>query len=68
MPMPREIALDGVLIPGLLPVFIGCLVLTGLLDLLLGRSGWYRLVWHPSLFRFALFLCVFGVAGLLLFP
>lgn len=65
--MPREIDLYGVLIPGLLPVFIACLLLTAALDLLLGRSGWYRHVWHPSLFRLALFFCLFGAAGLLLF-
>lgn len=66
--MPREIALYGVLMPGLLPVFIGCLLLMVLLDLLLGRLGFYRYVWHPSLFRLALFVCLFGSAGLLLFP
>ncbi|WP_395823991.1 DUF1656 domain-containing protein [Collimonas sp.] len=25
-----------------------------------------RYVWHPSLFRIALFFCIFGSAGLLL--
>jgi hypothetical protein len=64
--MPREIALHGVLVPGLLPVFIGCLLLMVLLDLLLGRLGLYRRVWHPSLFRLALFVCLFSAAGLLL--
>lgn len=62
--MPREISFFGVLLPGLVPVFIGCLLLMVLIDLLAGRLGLYRHVWHPSLFRLALFVCLFGVAGL----
>ena len=65
--MPREIAIQGVLVPGLLPVFLGCLLLMLLVDLLIGRYGLYRYVWHPPLFRLALFACLFGLAGLLLF-
>lgn len=64
--MPHESALYGVLIPGLLPVFIGCLVLMALLDWLIGRYGLHRYVWHPPLFRLALFACLFCVASLLL--
>ena len=64
--MPREIAIQGVLVPGLLPIFLGCLLLMALLDLLVGRYGLYRYVWHPPLFRLALFACLFGLAGLLL--
>ena len=64
--MPSEIAFHGVLLPGLLAVFVVCLLLMVLLDLLVGRLGLYRHVWHPSLFRFALFVCLFGAAGLLL--
>lgn len=64
--MPHEVSFHGVLIPGLLAVFIGCLLLMVLLDLLVGRLGLYRHVWHPSLFRLALFVCLFGTAGLLL--
>jgi protein AaeX len=30
--------------------------------------GWYRFVWHPALFRAALFTTLFCVAGLLLRP
>lgn len=64
--MPREIAIQGVLVPGLLPIFLGCLLLMVLVDLLIGRYGLYRYVWHPPLFRLALFACLFGLAGLLL--
>lgn len=64
--MPGEIAIYGVLVPGLLPIFLGCLLLMALLDVLIGRYGLYRYVWHPPLFRLALFACLFGLAGLLL--
>jgi steroid 5-alpha reductase family enzyme len=37
------------------------------LDAVAGRRGWYRYVWHPSLFRIAVFTCLFGGLGLLLF-
>lgn len=64
--MPREVAFYGVLMPGLLPVFLLSLALMVVLDLALGRLGWYRRLWHPSLVRFALFVCLFGAAALLL--
>ncbi|SEI65128.1 DUF1656 domain-containing protein [Frateuria terrea] len=64
--MPPEIEFYGVLVPGLLPVFLLSLALMVTLDLVLGRAGLYRRLWHPSLFRFALFVCLFGAAGLLL--
>lgn len=65
--MPREVAFGGVLIPGLLPIFIGSLLLMWLVDALIGRFGLYRYAWHPSLFRLAVFACLFSAAGLLLF-
>jgi len=63
--MPREIALSDVLMPGLLPVFVGCLLLMWLIDSLIGRYGLYRFVWHPPLFRLAVFAGLFSLAGLL---
>ncbi|SFR93727.1 Protein of unknown function [Dyella sp. OK004] len=65
--MPREIALADALVPGLLLVFGACLLLLWLVDTLVGRFGLYRFVWHPPLFRLALFVCMFGAAGLWLF-
>jgi hypothetical protein len=64
--MPPEIEFYGVLMPGLLPVFLLSFAVMVLFDLVLGRAGLYRRLWHPSLFRFALFVCLFGAAGLLL--
>ncbi|NOV23960.1 DUF1656 domain-containing protein [Cupriavidus necator] len=64
--MPREIALFSVLVPTLLPVFLACMVLYELIDGLFARVGLYRRVWHPALFRAALFVCIFSGTGLLL--
>jgi len=63
--MPREIALFDALVPTLLPIFLASLLLQWGLDWLGGRFGLYRYVWHPPLFRLALFACVFGGLGLL---
>lgn len=65
--MPREIALGDALVPGLLLLFVASLALLWLLDWVAGRFGFYRLVWYPSLFRLASFVCVFGSLALLLF-
>ncbi|PUA20473.1 DUF1656 domain-containing protein [Glaciimonas sp. PCH181] len=64
--MPREIAFLDALIPTLLLVFVGCVILQFGIDWLLSRLRLYRYVWHPSLFRIALFFCIFSGAGLLL--
>lgn len=64
--MPHEISIGGALVPGLVVVFCGCLLLMWLLDTAIGRLGLYRYVLHPSLVRLALFVCLFGAAGLLL--
>ena len=61
--MPAEIDLFGFFAPILLLVFVGCVVVFVVLDLLLARTGIYRLAWHPGLFRLALFVALFcGVA------
>jgi len=65
--MPREIALGDALVPGLLLLFLVSLALLWLIDWLAGRFGFYRMVWHPPVFRLALFVCVFGGLALLLF-
>jgi protein AaeX len=65
--MPREIAIGDVFIPGLLVWFLIALVLLLLIDRVIGRFGLYRYVWHPSLFRLALIVCIFGGMALLLY-
>jgi len=66
--MPREVALGDALVPGLLLVYVGCLLVLWLIDTIIGRYGLYRYVWHPSLFRVAVFFVLFGAAGLILYP
>ncbi|MGH8505519.1 MAG: DUF1656 domain-containing protein [Stenotrophobium sp.] len=65
--MPREFALAGIYFPTLLALFVGAAAIYWLLDGLLARWGLYRYVWHPPLFRFALFVCLFGSVGLLVY-
>jgi protein AaeX len=65
--MPREIAFGDALIPGLLVWFVLSLALLLLIDMAIGRFGLYRFVWHPSLFRIALLVCIFGSIALLLY-
>jgi len=62
--MPHDITLLGAYVPVLLALFFAGIVLSWVLDRILGYIGWYRLVWHPSLFRVRLFVCIFGALGL----
>ncbi len=57
----------GFYMPTLLPVFLLAFALQWGIDSLLARRGFYAHVWHPSLFRFSLFVCLFGTMGLLLY-
>jgi hypothetical protein len=66
--MPREIVLFSLFVPSLLPILVACALVFVALDLLISRLGWYRFVWHPALFRAALFTTLFCAAGLLLRP
>jgi len=62
--MPREIELFGLLVPTLLPLFLGCVLLQWALDALLTQLGLYRHAWHPALLRLSLFVCIFGLLSL----
>ncbi|MDR6937925.1 MULTISPECIES: DUF1656 domain-containing protein [unclassified Luteibacter] len=64
--MPREIVLGDALVPGLLILFVLAIAVIWLLDAIAGRFSLYRFVWHPPLFRLAVFVCVFGAFALLL--
>jgi hypothetical protein len=63
--MPHEIVFFSLLVPGLLPVFLGCAMVYWAADRVLARMGLFRHVWHPALFRAALFVCLFSGVGLL---
>ncbi|CAG9226809.1 conserved hypothetical protein [Paraburkholderia tropica] len=66
--MPREIEWFSLLMPGLLPILAACVLLFVIVDLAFARLGVYRYVWHPGLFRVALFAALFSGAALLLRP
>jgi protein AaeX len=59
--MLRELAVFGALAPSLLFYFLVAILLFVIIDRLITRLGVYRLVWHPPLARFGLFLCLFSV-------
>ncbi len=56
--MLREFSLFGALAPSLLLYFVASLLLFVMVDRVITRIGAYRLVWHPPLARFGLFLGV----------
>jgi len=58
--LPREIDFFGVLLPGVLPVFLLSVGVHIVLDSALGSLGVYRRSWHPALVRLCLFTCVFS--------
>lgn len=58
--MIGEISLYGIYFPAiLLPMLLAFMLCSGL-RLLLNWLGFYRLVWHRSLFNFALYVIVLG--------
>ena len=66
-----SVSVDGKVIgelprPGLLVLASALFVVFWLLDGLAARAGLYRYAWHPPLFRLAVYVCVFGLLGLLL--
>lgn len=64
--MFAEVSFVSLLVPGLLLTFIGCGVAFWIVDRAIARSGLYRHVWHPALFRVSVFVCLFCGTGLLL--
>jgi protein AaeX len=66
--MLREIGLFGAGVPSLLLYFLAAIPLFLVIDRLASALGFYRLVWHPSLVRLALFVCLFSGLVLLTKP
>jgi hypothetical protein len=58
--MIGEVSLYGLYVPPLLLLALLALVVSRVLNLFLARVGFYRLVWHPALFDFSLFIIVLG--------
>ena len=65
--MPLEITLLGIQMPTLLPIFAAVAVLQILVDRILADAGVYKHVWHPGLFRTAVFVCLFTLPCLLIY-
>lgn len=63
-----DLLLAGVRLPFLLGLLLACGAVHLLLDRLIARLGGYGKVWHPGLFRVAVFFCLFAGAGLLFTP
>ena len=58
--MPGEISIYGVYIPSLLVWMLAAFVITSAARAVLTRVGFYKLVWHRSLFNLALYALVLG--------
>jgi hypothetical protein len=58
--MIAEVNLYGIYVPWLLLLSLLALASARALVHLLARLGFYRLVWHPALFDFALFIILLG--------
>lgn len=58
--MIGEVNLYGLFLPPLLLLAVAALAVTRLLKLVLARTAFYRVVWHPALFDFSLFILVLG--------
>jgi hypothetical protein len=62
--MPREIAVLDAYMPTVVLLFFAGAALTWFIDRILAFTGLYNFVWHPSLFRASLLVCVCGALGL----
>ena len=62
--MPRDIAGFDAYVPTIVLLFVAGAALTWVLDRVIAYTGVYRVVWHPSLFRASLLVCVCGLLGL----
>ncbi|MGO4808148.1 DUF1656 domain-containing protein [Cupriavidus sp. 2MCAB6] len=58
--MSGEIDVYGVFVPTLLALMLVTFAITTCMRALLARFGFYRLVWHRSLFNLAIYLIVLG--------
>lgn len=58
--MIGEVSLYGLYVPPLLLLTLPAMALSRVLNRVLARTGFYRLVWHPALFDFSLFVIVLG--------
>lgn len=65
--MPFDITLFGIQMPTLLPIFVMSAVVQIFFDRVMSDAGIYNHVWHPGLFRTAVFVCLFTIPCLLIY-
>jgi len=65
--MPLDITLFGIQMPTLLPIFVTAAVVQIFVDRVMSDSGIYNHVWHPGLFRTAVFVCMVTIPCLLIY-
>jgi hypothetical protein len=65
--MQLDITLLGIQMPTLLPIFIVVALLQILVDRVMADAGVYNYVWHPGLFRTAVFVCLFTIPCILIY-
>jgi protein AaeX len=62
--MPRDLAVPDAYLPTILLLFAVGALLAWIVDRVLARTGLYRYVWHPSLFRASMLVCICSMLGL----
>lgn len=65
--MDQIISLFGVQIPALIIIFVFAGIIQIALNRVLLDLRVYEFVWHPGLFRTALFMCIFTSISLLIY-
>jgi hypothetical protein len=63
--MPRNFAIADAYVPAILVLFALGIVAAWLFDRVIAATGLYRVVWHPSLFRASLLVCICSALGLI---
>ncbi|WP_310016232.1 DUF1656 domain-containing protein [Brucella pseudogrignonensis] len=58
--MNAELDVYGVFIPSIAALGLVAFCTFRIVLSILSRSGFYQLVWHPSLFNFALYITILG--------
>ncbi|RXJ86641.1 DUF1656 domain-containing protein [Arcobacter sp. CECT 8985] len=61
------ISLFGIQIPALILIFLIAGVIQILLNKVFAELGVYEFVWHPGLFRTAIFVCIFASFSLIIY-
>jgi protein AaeX len=62
--VPRDFAVSEAYVPTILVLFALGAFVTWVLDRILAMTRLYHVVWHPSLFRASMLVCVCSLLGL----